>query len=455
MTPNDISDEFIDLFESLQEGSLDAAGHERFEELVRRDPALLEVVRHQFGVSRALADLERPDDGFAERAAFHILKMAGEGEDEFSRKFARRILRRRMAIVLAVAALVMLALMPMFFRPADSGPAAAPVVATLVRLDGDGGIVATEEVVAGTRYHETDGLVRLAFPNGAMMAVEGPANFTVHSEMEMTLDSGTLNGWCPESAHGFVVRTASASLRDLGTSFGISAAEDGTARFMVLDGSVEVANLDEKLLLEEGDAVAAKTGVPLRSVIFDPSAFGRTWALSHGILATRGAVVPANPDVPERLIHVEDDNFVLVIPERREVSFVQPIHAEITGPGTLPGDFDGEIHILQPRPERRLSSFLIRYNPVGTFPEDYFVEFEGEVTFDRPVVAIACQLQALKQTDAAFATGEWPEHFRGIELMQLNNQSDTVTLSEDRRTVKVRFFAGASTDEVRVILEDR
>jgi hypothetical protein len=50
--------------------------------------------------------------------------------------------------------------------------------------------------------------------------------------------------------------------------------------------------------------------------------------------------------------------------------------------------------------------------------------------------------------------GKWESKFRGIELKQINNPPDSVTLSADRRTVKVVFFAGASSDEIRVFLED-
>jgi hypothetical protein len=38
---------------------------------------------------------------------------------------------------------------------------------------------------------------------------------------------------------------------------------------------------------------------------------------------------------------------------------------------------------------------------------------------------------------------------------QYNNPPDSVALSTDRRTEKVVFYAGASTDEIRVILEDQ
>ena len=73
----------------------------------------------------------------------------------------------------------------------------------------------------------------------------------------------------------------------------------------------------------------------------------------------------------------------------------------------------------------------------------------------RKVLAIACKEESLAHGDHVFATADWKSLYRGIELNQRLNPPDTVTLSEDRRTVKVVFYAGASTDDIRVILEER
>jgi hypothetical protein len=365
-----------------------------------------------------------------------------------------RIIGRRAGLGLAAAAAVALGFFA-FFKPAEQSAPAVGGVATLVRLDPGGEAVATEAVAAGSSVSIDRGFVRLLFSNGAIVAVEAPASLTIVSGMEVSLSRGSLNAWCPESAHGFRVTTEAAALTDLGTSFGVKVGQDGKAEFMVLDGLAEVEKDGAKVRLGGGEAVQAQPAGPLEAVVFDPSVFKNTWPLSYGILATRGAVVPVDPDVPEKLVGVEYDERVLVIPERREVAFSRAIGVQMDRPGTIPGDFDGQKLTLEPRDDIRLSSFLIRYNPVGTRTEEFFVRFEGEVTFDRPVLGIAARREQLEDTDGLFATGDWSAVYRGIELVQTANPSDRVTLSEDRRTVKVVFYAGASTDEVRVILEDR
>ena len=444
----EIPDELIDLLERLAEGGLGDDGRARLAALLQERPELRAVVKEHLAVSRALSQFHRDEADFPEKTAAHVVRIAEESEFEFARKVTRRIVRRRTVAALAAAAVLVLAALP-FFRPAEGLP-----VGVVKRTDPVSGLVSKRTLHAGQRFQEASGLMRLDFDNGAVVAIEAPAQLTVVSAMELALDTGRLNAWCPESAHGFKVTTRSAALTDLGTSFGVTAAADGKAEFMVLDGSVEVMKGGETLRLGQGDAVEATRKNQLRAVAFDPSGFKNTWPLAQGILATKGAVVPADPDIPEKVAQMESDDHVLVIPERRSVPFLRQLAVDVVGTGTLPGTIPDRVHILQPEPGKRLSSFLIRYDPVGTFPEDHFIRFEGEVTFDRPVMAIITHRERLEASDEVLAMGKWDSVFRGIELKQINNPPDRVTLTDDRRTVKVVFYAGASTDEVRVILAD-
>lgn len=447
----EIPDELIDLLERLSEGTLDESDRDQLVGMLREKPELRTVVKEHFLVSRALSQLERTEPDFAEKTATHVAKIAAENEFGFAKKVTGKIVRQRVAKTFAAAAVIALAAVPASLLLRKPGVE----VATLVRMDSQHGMISSRTVKVGEKLEETSGLVRLDFKNGAIVAIEAPAKFTVVSDMEIALKTGKLNGWCPDTAHGFKVTTASADLTDLGTSFGITATQDGKAEFMVLDGAVEVQKGQDKMRLTQGDAVKASTQEKLSNTQFDPSDFKNTWPLAQGIFATKGAVVPADPDVPEKVALMESDDHVLVIPERRAVPFTLPLRVDIVDTGTLPGTIPDQVHVLKAIPGKHLSSFLIRYDPVGTFPKDYFKRFEGEVTFDRPVMAIATKRVTLEGTDETFAMGKWESVYRGIELDQINNPPDSVTLSPDRLTVKVVFYAGASTDEIRVILEDK
>jgi hypothetical protein len=442
--------ETIDLIERLLEGTLDNIGHERLTEMARQDPELRKRIAAHLEISTALDLLAREDKGFAERTAAHVMRIGSESEFAFADGVKRKIIRMRVVKALAAAAVVALAALPFLPKRAAEGER----VALLLRMNKDNNVISSKPVHAGVVINEPGGLYRLDFHNGAIVAIEGPSKVRVVSGMEMEMTSGRMNAWCPDTAHGFKVRTASAELTDLGTSFGINATPDGKAEFMVLDGLVEVQKGSAKMRLEQGDAIKSGLNQDLHAVTFDPSAFKNTWPFANGILSTRGVVTPVAPDIAERLVHAESDEHVLVIPERRGVPFNREVHAEVIRPGTLPGNLNGDVKSIPPVAGKHLSSFLLRYNPVGVIGEEKFLRFEGEVTFDRPVLAIACRDVALEHGDHVFSTAQWDSVYRGIELSQRLNPPDQVTLSEDRRTVKVVFYAGASTDDIRVILED-
>lgn len=448
MNPHE-QEELAGLLESLIEGDLDESGRVRLRAMLEGNPGLLDEVRRQLLMDHELAGWARPDPAYVERTVAHVTQLAAEGEDVFVRGFQRRVWVRRWRGRLAAAAVIAFGAALWWMIPRGTGEPAA----TLSLTNTEGMIVSSRRIPAGGTVAEDHGLMRLDFPNGAVLAVEGPARLTVVSSWEVRLDRGRLNAWCPESAHGFTVRTAHAAATDLGTSFGVSAGDGGQADFVVLDGSVEVANQRETIRLEEGSALSSDDSGALRSVDFNPSGFKRTWPLALGILSTKGELAPAEPDTPERLAALEHDACVLVIPERRGIPFDRPIRADFIAPGTMPGDFDGMGYDLPPVGGKRLNAYQLRYNPVGSFPEEKFLRFEGEVTFDRPVVAIQCQNEYLVGGDEMFATGPWSGELRGIELTQIRNPPDSVTLSADRRTVRVVFYTGRYTDAVRVIVE--
>ncbi len=446
----EMPDSVMEMLEELLDGSLPQEDRTRFVELLHEHPEWLEEVSSQLAISGALSHWAHPDPGFVDLTWSHVSKLSGEDDQDFVRQFRMRLVKRRVVRGLAAAAVLGLALLPWFWiRPSNGAN-----VAELSLTDAEGGIVSTRHVSAGERLKADAGLMRLSFRNGAVVAIEAPLDLMIESGSGLNLKRGRLNAWCPESAHGFVVKTATAQATDLGTSFGVSVGDGGRSEFVVLDGLVEVSKGDEKIRLGEGAALTADHAQGLKSVEFDATGFSKTWSLMQGILSTRGALVAAKPDTPEKLAQLENDQHVLVVPEKRDVAFDRPIRADVIRPGMLPGDIDGGPHVIPANPGKRLSAFQLRYNPVGTIPEEQFLRFEGEVTLDRPILAIQCQSGFLLGGEDMFASGHWQGDMPGIELTQIHNPPDNVVLSPDRRTVKIVFYAGRYTDAIRVIVED-
>lgn len=453
------ADEFDTLCAQYLDGVLSEEERERLLQALKADPERLAALRVQLLVSGALSRLhpDRDDEIFVGSVVPHLASVGNEQEDAFSGKVMKTIRFKRMRLpALAIAAAVALVLaLGYFFRPV--GPEVQEVARVFSEEEGK---EVASEVRIGEKLSFAAGVSRMEFTNGAVVAIEGPASLTVKSAKEVALEFGRLNAWCPESAHGFQVMTASATLTDLGTSFGIDAARDGTADFVVLDGKVEVKRGDEIRTLVEGGSVQAGHEGKLRDIAFEPSAFKRTWPVASGIRSTRGEVVPAPPGRPELLAGLENDDHILVIPERRDLRPGREIRADIIAHGDYYGAILHSASIFAPEQGSKVRSYLLRYNPVGTIPPPDFRRFEGSVTFDRPVRAIMTATRKLERTDKLFskaplpALGEQDAKLRGLERGQSRNASDRVTLSEDRLTVTVVFYAGESIDEIRVITDD-
>jgi hypothetical protein len=434
------------------DGTLDDVGRDRLADLLESDPAAMEALRAQLLVSGALARLrpELSDGTFLQTVLPHLGKVADEEEDAFPNRVKDTIrFQRWKRTALAAAAVITLAGGLMFFlRPQGT------VVAT--RFDDD---QPSREVRTGQKLVFSSGITRMEFTNGAVVAIEAPAELSIRSAEEVVLAHGRLNAWCPQTAHGFRVVTTEATLTDRGTSFGVSAAKDGTADFVVLDGKVEVQNGNETRQIERGAAVRARRGTRLSDVAFEPSAFRRTWPVASGIRSTRGEVVPAPPDTPEALAGLENDNQILVIPERRDFKPAASIPADITDPGIYTGPSLMSPSQVTPPAGTRVRSYLLRYNPIGQLKAPGTTRrFEGSVTFDRPVLAIIAASPKLNRTDAMLTRAPLPKvnaqdtGLRGLERGP--TPADRVELSQDRRTITVTFFADKSVDEIRAITED-
>lgn len=445
------TEDFDDLCARYLDGSLSEDKAARFVALLEGSPAHLATLGNQLAVSGALARMkpEQSDEAFLRSVLPHLKSVAEEDEDAFPNR-VRNIIRfaRWRKIALAAAAVVALVLAVTFTRPKGV------VVATLFDESG------SRTVSTGSRLKFDKGVARIEFTNGAVVAIEAPAELSITSADKLVLDHGRLNAWCPETAHGFRVITRTATVTDLGTSFGVSATKDGSADVLVLDGKVEVSKGDETRMIGKGSALRSKKGTGFSDVAFEPSGFKRTWPVASGIRSTLGEVVPAPPGTPETLASYENDTHIIVIPERRDFHPRQATKVNITGPGSYEGRRLLEATTFTPPPKTKVRSYLLRYNPVGKLPPKTNKRFEGSVTFDRPVLAVITASGQLHLSDEVFSKTPMPKmsevdtRLRGLEPSQKLTRSDRVELSADRRTLKVTFVAGESIDEIRAVTSD-
>lgn len=87
--------------------------------------------------------------------------------------------------------------------------------------------------------HLQSGLALIEFFSGAQMVIEGDAKFSIDSAMQVTMTSGRVRARVPEPAKGFLVKTISGDIVDLGTEFTVDVSAD-TSDVHVIDGEVEL-----------------------------------------------------------------------------------------------------------------------------------------------------------------------------------------------------------------------
>jgi hypothetical protein len=163
---------------------------------------------------------------------------AGRGWPPFQRAAA-------MLVAAAVAAGAMVAAWMLIANPAGrpesaaSGGALATVTRTkyLQPADRDRRLSIGQPIDAG-RISLAGGAVELTLRNGVVVVFEGPGEFDLAGELEATLHDGNLVVRMPDGMKGFVVRTPSTDVLDLGTEFAVSVGPGQATDVQVYDGAV-------------------------------------------------------------------------------------------------------------------------------------------------------------------------------------------------------------------------
>ena len=117
-------------------------------------------------------------------------------------------------------------------------------------------------LVAGTLMLES-GMAAIEFTSGTRILLEGPAELEIISNMHAICRRGKLRANVPPPAHGFIIETPSTRVVDLGTVFGLSVRQDGSAIVKVMQGKVELRRHDSVFPLENNAAALIDpAGVP-------------------------------------------------------------------------------------------------------------------------------------------------------------------------------------------------
>ena len=370
--------------------------------------------------------------------------------------------RRKLGLGLAIAAgLALIAgVLALLMPPSPPPQPTAAITQVVGAYRSDGTAYAAGDPVESGPLALERGLLRLDFSNGARITIEGPAQLEVMNEKRVVLHRGVVTATIPESAIGFVIDTASAHVVDLGTSFGVSVDEDGLTDVCVFDGEVEVTNRTDTVprLVREGQAIRTSKGSnTIDSVAYETARFENAWPVNSGVLQTTGSMRFVSPGPDFHPGNYEDNEHIVVFPERRGFLPDQELRVDLVDPGEYFKSPYAEKPILPSG--RRLTSYLLQLDayPEGKNPNRRR-SVRGQITFAKPIVGVITVDRLLKESEAIFGIPNvaYPSA-RTIEPRPEGDQRrgfDSLILAADQRTLSIELqVSPGKLDQVRVLVD--
>lgn len=349
--------------------------------------------------------------------------------------------RKPMRSLLAVAAVfaLLLSLTTLLFKPA-SEPAA-----WVWQASGTQSVSVGDSLPPGRVVNLTNGQVRIRFGWGAILAVESPAEFTILGRNSARLIRGQATVRVPGKKKGFTVVTPTERVIDLGTSFGVDVAPSGATEISVFEGEVKLS-AEQRLTAGQSVEVTEARAEP-KEIPYSERPYADTWKISFGVEALTGKVRVASPSERRTPGKVHDNESLLLFPERERVSVSRGYRVDAIVPGLHQRPFRKRmVTLTEALP---VDSFLLQYNPERSEGNLEKRRFEGELRFDRPIVALILQKDLLNASDDHLA-------LPGVDFQNIFrrgiNAFDQVELSTDRRTLRIAFDLKDGVDQIRVLV---
>lgn len=193
----------------------------------------------------------------------------------------------------------------------------------------------SEDLEVGQVLNLNRGLMQLEFESGALVTLEGPAQFEIESTMRGFLHSGRLTAKVPKRARGFTVGSPACDSVDLGTEFGLFVADDGTAETHVFEGEVilkktgsEASQQDAELRLTTAEASKVDGNTEeFSDIAAAPKQFTRI-DFSDGVSALDQAVSSALPEDRQLALWFDAARNVQTDEKNRVVSWSDLVFAD-------------------------------------------------------------------------------------------------------------------------------
>jgi hypothetical protein len=182
--------------------------------------------------------------------------------------------RHRLA---AAAAVALLGTGAAFFLSRPRGPLATVMDAQGVSWAEGSPSPASGRLPVSVPVEFTRGFMKLGFPSGASVVLEGPCRFRLDEKEALSVSHGRVSVHTPDGAEGFRIDTPGGRFVDLGTEFGLAVGSDGAAPVVlteVFKGEVEVQTASQqhtRLGVGESRALVRESGKPKLLAALDES----------------------------------------------------------------------------------------------------------------------------------------------------------------------------------------
>ena len=354
---------------------------------------------------------------------------------------SRMLLNKWTPWLLVTAAVIAL----FVFLPTQRDTDVRDVIATVQNARNVKEISTGDALRTGQVLRLVDGRVKINFQSGARLAVQAPAELKLLGPNSAQLQHGVATVRVPGEIKGFLLVTPHQRVTDLGTSFGVDVDTTGNTAISVFEGEIE---LEHQRRLVGGQAVALTAAdETAHEVPYEIGQFLNTWQVSFGVEQLIGDVRVASPSERHSPGLVEDSGSLLLFPEREDVLLRHGDVVDGIDPGTYQRPF--RKRTVKLTEDLRVDSFLLQYNPVRGDSRAMNQKFQGELHFDRPIVALILQAELLDSSDAKLALPA--TEFRNIFRRGIND-ADVVALSPDRRVLRVTLNVKNGVDQIRVLV---
>jgi hypothetical protein len=300
----------------------------------------------------------------------------------------------------------------------------------------------------GHRMDLRQGLVEITYRSGAKVILEGPAQFTFGEHNEGSLTAGSLAALVPPEASGFRVSFpcggTPAQVIDRGTEFAIAVEGDAASEVHVFQGLVDLVVAGRAQRLATGSAVVV-TPTEVRSIPSNEKRFTRE--LPASVIPVVQGDIQFLPEPPFSVLRktIPRSSRMYVFVERRGVTTSHATQVSFAAPGEYRGRREGGTSLAALPEGTQVDSYFVTYSPNA--PALTFVE--GEVRFPRPIVGVM-----LDDPEQIASDRELGSPALDYDTERALEEEDVVTLSGDRRTLRLRLGAShPGADQLRVLTE--